>query len=99
MLRREVICQVIAAKGIISFYYNGGQRVVEPYLLGINASDRLIFIGYQTKGYSESGVFPPWRSFELRKVRNLEVIDDPGNSREGKIPDKFELKQLICWRD
>lgn len=99
MISKDVICEAIERKAVLSFYYGGGQRVVEPYLLGINELGRLILVGYQVGGYSESGEFPPWRSFELRSVRNLEAIDKSVRPRKGVVSKDFGIRERLCWRE
>jgi predicted DNA-binding transcriptional regulator YafY len=76
---KSSVCRAITERKIIRFYYRGTERVVEPYICGIDKHDRPMLLGYQT----EERDFPVrnwgWRLFELGEISYLGVTRDEFN--------------------
>lgn len=69
----QVIRQAIINKKLITFSYQGHQRVVEPHILGVKDGDRQI-LGYQIAGTSKSGKpLPDWRRFSIEEMLRIEM--------------------------
>ena len=72
----QEICKAIESKNIITFYYDGGSRTVEPHCYGVSKNDKELLRAYQTGGYSESGNPVGWKLFSVEKISNLDVSSD-----------------------
>lgn len=71
--KQDRICRSIIERKILKFYYRGTERVVEPYICGIDGHGREILLGYQT----EEREYPVrnwgWRLFLLNEMSYLGV--------------------------
>jgi predicted DNA-binding transcriptional regulator YafY len=90
------VCQAIRERRVVSFHYDGGQRLVEPFCHGISTAGHEVLRGYQTGGYSSSGRLPAWRLFRLDEVSELTITSSifdgtrPGyNSRDSAMTQVF----------
>ena len=86
---QDIICKAIQERRIIQFQY-GEQpvRTVEPHQIGCRPNyNDLELSAYHIEGYSESGNWPPWRTFKLAKIRNVKIAP-PGtfSVRRGYVP-------------
>ncbi len=89
---KELLCNAIAKRNLLSFTYDGFSRVVEPHLCGQNGAGHDILTAWLVGGYSKSDPKPGWRTYLLSEMRNVRVLDDtfqcprPGfNSRDARI--------------
>jgi hypothetical protein len=58
----QQICNAIRERRLIRFYYDGYQRIVQPYAYGIHKdTGNEVLRAYQVGGYSSSGDIPDWR--------------------------------------
>jgi len=84
-----IIVKAITEKKLLSFYYNGGQRIIKPHCYGITTAGNEGLRGFQVSGYSSSGKMG-WKMFDLSKASNIEVLNDqflnpePGYKRGDK---------------
>jgi hypothetical protein len=65
------ICAAIAARRVIRFEYDGGERVVEPHAHGASTAGVELLSGYQVSGHSSSGPVPGWRMFRVAGIAAL----------------------------
>lgn len=86
MIENEIIT-AIQNKLLVSCFYDGLPRVVEPHCLGRNKNG-LKLLCYQTGGGSSKGNIPDWRIFSVGKMENVLVLDEhftqpaPGYKRD-----------------
>lgn len=69
------VCQAIASRKMLQFYYDGGTRVVEPYCHGISAAGNELLRAYQVSGFRQSGDPVGWKLLEVGKISGLSIID------------------------
>ena len=95
---RKDICTAIDSKKVLSFFYNGGTRFVEPFCYGRHRStDKEVLRGYQIGGYSESGESIGWKLFRVEEISKLMVTDrDFKGAREHYNPNDRVMKKIIC---
>lgn len=62
------ICQAIAGREVIRFFYDGGLRTVEPHAHGVSRKDNECMRGYQVGGHSESGQPVGWKMFTVGEM-------------------------------
>jgi hypothetical protein len=70
-----LLCSAIRHWRVITFYYDGGRRTVEPYIHGSSAAGHDLLSGYQTAGYSRSGAPAGWKTFRLDELSGLAMTD------------------------
>ncbi len=69
----NILANAIRSMSLVSFFYDGFPRTVEPYCLG--RSERgLLLRGFQTAGGSAKGNVPGWHLFRVEKMLRLEVL-------------------------
>jgi hypothetical protein len=92
------ICDAIANKNIIEFYYNGVIRIVEPHCYGIHKdTSNEVLCGYQIRGFSESGDLPGWRLFVVSDVAALKITDEQFLSPRPKYnPNDKRMSKIFC---
>ena len=95
---RKDICTAIDSKKVLSLYYAGGTRFVEPFCYGIHRSTgNEVLRGYQIGGYSESGESVGWKLFRVEDISRLIVTDkDCKGVREHYNPNDSVMKKIIC---
>ena len=71
-----LLCAAIRSRRVINFYYDGGRRTVEPYCYGASGTGHELLRGYQTAGYSRSGVPQGWKMFRLDELSGLAMTDE-----------------------
>jgi len=89
---RETLCSAVRSRHIVEFSYDGHQRRVEPYVVW-EATDDDWQLGGWSLGFSASESEPPWRCYNLSKIRDVTISNDTflGN-REGynRNADRYE---------
>ena len=71
-----LLCSAIRHRRVITFYYDGGRRTVEPYCHGASEAGHDLLRGYQTAGYSSSGAPQGWKMFRLDEFSGLAMTDE-----------------------
>ena len=71
-----LVCSAIRHRRLVTFYYDGGRRIVEPYCHGASATGHDLLRGYQTAGYSRSGAPEGWKMFRLDELSGLAMTDE-----------------------
>lgn len=69
----HTLANAIRSMSLVSFFYDGLPRTVEPHCLGRNERG-LRLRGFQTAGESASGKIPGWHLFSVEKMVDLEVL-------------------------
>lgn len=74
----EIINKAIRNKKLISFWYDGGLRIVEPFLTGIHYTTGNISLrAWWVKGFSKSNkVNPNWRLFTIENMIQVQILDE-----------------------
>ena len=78
------ICSAIESRSVISFYYNGGMRTVEPFCHGGGRRGQDLLRGYQIEGYSESGNAVGWKLFRTDQMAD---VSETGHRFNGNRPE------------
>ena len=91
------ICSAIKTKRIITFYYDGGLRRIEPYCHGVTKKGNELLRAFQISGYSRSGNPIGWKLFSLSKIANLKILDDTFQSiRRDYNPKDSAMSRIFC---
>jgi hypothetical protein len=94
---KPLICTAISSKKIISFYYNGGFRTLEPFCYGVSPAGIEVLRAYQTGGYSKSGNHAGWKLFRVSEISNLKITDERFEDiRPGYNPKDPIIKRIYC---
>lgn len=90
MIARDVICDAIRGHNLVRLYYYDaapGDRIVEPYTLGLDKAHVLILNGWFRSGSSQSVEGPGFRDYLVEKICAFEVLDEHfGRAQAGYIP-------------
>ena len=71
----ERLVRAILGHHLVSFRYQGRERIVEPHLLGLHEAGEPMLVAYQTAGASRSGDVPGWHTFITTSMENVEILD------------------------
>ncbi|MHA1439758.1 MAG: hypothetical protein ACTSPD_19595 [Promethearchaeota archaeon] len=93
----QVICIAIENRRIISFNYDGGNRVVEPYCYGISSTGEELLRSFQIRGFSRSRNPSGWKLFKISKITKLTITDDKFEKNRPKYnPKDPAMKRIFC---
>jgi hypothetical protein len=94
-----LLCSAIRNRRVITLYYDGGRRTVEPYCHGVSEAGHDLLRGYQIAGYSKSGVSAGWKMFRLDELSGLAMTDEVfANTRPEYDPSREEKMATIYCR-
>jgi len=71
--------------------YDGSDRVVCPFVVGVSMEGNPLMRGYQLEGKSVSGKGEGWRVFQIRKMEMIE------NYQDFFYPEDFDFNQFYPW--
>ena len=91
------ICDAIRERRLIRFYYDGGQREVEPHCYGQGKSGHDLLRGYQVSGVSRSGEAVGWKLFRVDEMTGLSASADRFSAARAGY-DRFDdaMTQVYC---
>jgi hypothetical protein len=97
---QDRVCRAINERKILKFYYRGTERVVEPYICGIDGLDREVLLGFQTKERDYPVRSWGWRLFDLREMSYLGVTRTEFNTVRTTVkpfnPMNLKMKEVYC---
>ncbi len=67
------LTEAINNRALISFVYDGLERVVEPATLGHTATGKLTLRGCLVRGRSRRNTLPCWELYTVSKMANLQL--------------------------
>jgi len=76
---------------LVGFNYDGTDRIVAPFVIGVSSGENPLIRGYQLAGDSRSGKGPGWRVFQIRKMLNLV------NQGDFFYPDQYGFSEYYPW--
>jgi len=75
----NTICEAIAKRLLIQFYYSGdkvpGTRIVEPHMVAYNKRNHVSLSGWFVGGATESGGVG-WREYLLSEMSNIIMLNE-----------------------
>ena len=69
------ISEAIQNQQLLRFFYDGGERVVEPHCYGQTTKGNEAIRAFQVRGYSSTGTLG-WKMFKLSEAMSLEVLEE-----------------------
>lgn len=81
---RQIITNAIHNRELVSFIYDGYQRMVEPHVYGITTTGKESLRAYQVEGGHVSDHNESWHLFTVSKMSDLTTT---GRSFPGPRPD------------
>lgn len=73
----DQLCAAITGRSLVVFEYGDLIRVVEPHRYGVNSAGHRMLSGWLRAGYSRSDPAGGWRSYLVRDISSLQVLDAP----------------------
>jgi len=91
------IASALRAKQVLSFEYDGKQRIVEPHAYGRNSKGDYILRGYQVDGESSTSA-RAWKLFSVAKIEDLEIANDLESEapREGYKMGDRQMAEILA---
>ena len=72
----QSICDAIASKAILSIFYDGGTRVIEPHCYGVSTAGNEVLRCYQISGHSNSGKNSGWKLLRTDQISAMANTGD-----------------------
>ena len=81
----DILREAVEGRKRVKFWYSGGWRTVEPFLVGDHKSTgNTLLSAWHFDGFTESHKEPAWRLYTVSRINSLEVTDEEFHSdREG----------------
>jgi len=76
---------------LVVFLYDGSDRLVAPFVIGVSSEGNPLLRGYQLEGNSRSGKGEGWRVFQIREMEKLE------NFQEFFDAEDFDFDEFYPW--
>ncbi len=85
---QDQIIEAIRSKCKVELNYKGeGYRIVCPHAIYISTGGNIRVDSYQVSGYSShSKKSPHWRPFDVAKITELKILDEPFDTVHGYDP-------------
>ncbi len=95
---QETIIKAIKERNVISFYYKGHKRIVEPFTLGKSSPwNELSLSAYRIGGYTSQVTYNKWRLYKLDKISDLVIEPEKAESyRMGYNSFDTRMNSIIC---
>ena len=91
------ICQAIEERHTLTFEYEAGTYVVEPFLHGISTAGHESVRAFQVGGDDHSGQEEKWKLFRLDRIHHLHITQDKfSDHRAGYNPQDHEMATIHC---
>jgi len=94
----QTICRAIRERKVISFFYGGGNRLVEPHYYSESRDRNELLRAYQIGGHSESGQPQGWKLFRINELSSLSITEKtfPGPRPQYNPNDKAMATVYCC---
>lgn len=93
---RSSICKAIDSHDVIVFFYDGGERTVEPYIHGLSIAGHELMRGYQIGGFSHSSEDSGWRLFEVEKMGAIARTETKFHTRPDYSRNDSKIVSIHC---
>lgn len=70
------LCLPITKRHLVSFTYDGHERVAVPAAYGCSTAGNDVLRAYQTGGTSSTRVPPFWSLFDVDKITDLSILEE-----------------------
>lgn len=70
------ICEAINSRRLLTFYYDGYSRTVEPHTAGTDKKGHEALRAYQVSGGSDSGEYVGWKLFHVDEMQNITALKE-----------------------
>ena len=93
----QIICTAIAQRKVIKFFYDGGERVVEPFCYGRNSKGNDVLRAFQIGGASSSGEPFGWKLYIVNDMDFISISANTFNSiRPHYNPNDKGMVEIYC---
>ena len=100
MSTTDALRDAINNLSVVTFSFDGWNRVCEPYILGTqigkDGEEELFVEAYQVSGGSGSGGIPEWRTFLLDDIRGLVTTEKHFTPRSSFNPDRGRWQTVLA---
>lgn len=85
----QIIYDAMDGLELITFKYDGHDRVVAPFVIGVSSRGNPLLRGYQLEGNSRSGKGEGWRVFQVRKMEMVDRYWEFFNKKDFKFDEVY----------
>ncbi len=96
MSNTDLIIAAIKNLNKLKVSYDGGKRLIEPYILYEDSKGEVLLNAYQTLGYSSTGQPAQWKNFNLSEISVIEPFRDKFQPRSDYNPSTNKYKNIIA---
>lgn len=97
MMLKPELCDAIAGRRIVRFYYEGGFRSVEPYIYGLSKDEIEYVLVYQVSGVSSSAKSEGWKRLRVEKIDELNIATETFAENQPEYdPADVVIKTVYC---
>ncbi|MHB1417812.1 MAG: hypothetical protein ACYC1C_21390 [Chloroflexota bacterium] len=79
----------------VSISYQGAERVLDPYLVGITPKGNKALRAHQVRGHSASGRLPAWRLYLIDSIDRIELLEDHFEVNAAYNPDDKGMVKVL----
>lgn len=91
----DVLLRGLYDRRKVSIFYDGFERIVEPYTIGLSKSGNSVVRVWQVSGASSSGQISGWKLLEICKISNASVTNATFQpTRPGYNPSDKGMSQI-----
>ncbi len=91
------LCEAIRQRRQLSLNYGDGERVLEPYIHGLDRNGQAVLRAYQVSGPSKLGHATKWRLFQLSRATDVRILDETfSGQREDFNSQDPDVAQVHC---
>lgn len=96
-MKKQILCEAIRTRRLVSFLYDGMVRVVEPYLVGELSTGNIALSAWHVSGFSKSRNIPDWRLYTLDKIGVVSVLEESFDGpRPGYNRNDSRMERVFC---
>ena len=94
---KSIICHAITDRRVLSVYYDGGSRLIEPFCYGVSTKGNEVLRAYQVEGYSSSGNASGWKLFDVSLISSVDITEKTFNGdRSFYNPNDKAMIKIFC---
>jgi len=90
----KTIRNAIDGRRCLILTYRNYSRVVEPYVLGVDARGVEVLCAYQVSGGDEQHVPIGWKTFDVRAIGGAAVLGECFSGERAPVPDLETLAEI-----
>ena len=92
----QVIIDAITEQRLLSLWWQGGTRTVQPHAYGLNTKGNDMMRSWQVSGFSRSHKIPAWKPILVNDARSFVMLDDHFDPHDQYQPNDKHLTHIYA---